>query len=220
MKTITCVHTGMGKLPELIEKEFGNAVEDVKFYHILDSGLIGDIIAHNGITPKITDRLNALFTAAAGTNPDIIVSTCSSIGEAAEHYAAAHSETRILRIDYPMARYAVENAKKIAVLATLATTVEPSCRLVQRLAKEMGKTVEVISATALDAFDAMRRGDNRAATEDVVKTAQKLCADVDIILLAQASMSNFVHALKDALGEDTIMLDSPSTCAAYLKENL
>ena len=119
-----------------------------------------------------------------------------------------------------MARYAVENAKKIAVLATLATTVEPSCRLVQRLAKEMGKTVEVISATALDAFDAMRRGDNRAATEDVVKTAQKLCADVDIILLAQASMSNFVHALKDALGEDTIMLDSPSTCAAYLKENL
>lgn len=217
MKTIACVHTGMGALPGMIEKKFGDAVGGAKFYHILDSGLIGDIIAAGGMTSQLEKRLNALFTAAAATEPDVVVCTCSSIGEAAESFAKEHPEANMLRVDYPMAKYAAEHAKKVAVLATLATTVDPSVRLVERLAAEAGREVEVVSAVAEGAFAAMISGNMEAATAAVVKTAKEKCQDADVVLLAQASMSNFADALKEVLG-DVTMLDSPSTCAAYLGE--
>ncbi|MCB7317467.1 aspartate/glutamate racemase family protein [Lacrimispora sp. 210928-DFI.3.58] len=216
MKKIACVHTGMGALPGIIEKKFGDAVGGAKFYHILDSGLIGDMVAAGGMNLQLEERLDALFTAAAGTQPDVVVCTCSSIGEAAEAFAASNPGTNILRVDYPMAKYAAENGKKVAVLATLATTVEPSVRLVKRLAAEAGRPVEVVSAVAPGAFEAMIGGNMEAAAQAVVKTARELCSDADIVLLAQASMSNFAEALKAALG-DVTMLNSPDTCAAYLK---
>lgn len=219
MKRITCVHTGMGALPGIMEQKFTEAVGETRFHHILDSGLIGDVIAAGGVTPEIEERLNGLFSAAAGTQPDVVVSTCSSIGEVAERYAAANPDVRMLRVDYPMARYAAENAGRVAVLATLATTVDPSVRLVQRLAAEMGREVTVVSAVAEGAFEAMISGNMDKATECVIRTAREKCMDADVVLLAQASMSNFMEALRETLGEKTI-LDSPSTCAGYLKEYL
>lgn len=217
MKKIACVHTGMGALPEIIEKMFTEAVGEARFHHILDSGLIGDLVEAGGMNPQIEARLEALFTAAAGTQPDVLVCTCSSIGDSAEAFAASHPGLKILRVDYPMAEYAAKKADKAAVLATLSTTVEPSVRLVKRLAGEMGRDVDVVSAVADGAFEAMAGGDMEAASASVVRTARELCGDADVILLAQASMSRFTAALREALG-DVVMLDSPSTCAAYLKE--
>lgn len=218
MLSIACVYTGMGALVDNIEAKFKAALGEAKFYHILDSGLISDVVAAGTMTPAIETRLAALFTAAAGAKPDILVSTCSSIGEAAERFAESHPGVNVLRIDYPMAKYAARHADKVAVLATLETTVGPSVRLVERLAAELGRDVEVVSATAPGAFEALIGGNITAATEAVVKTARELCSDADVILLAQASMLNFKAALTEALGDEAVMLDSPTTCAEYLRE--
>lgn len=219
MKKITCVHTGMGGLPAAIERIFTEALGEVKFHHILDSGLIGDVVSSGGITAQIEKRLYALFDAAAATEADVIVSTCSSIGETAEAYAARHPEVKLLRIDYPMAKYAAEKGKKAAVLATLATTVEPSANLVETLAQEAGRKVEVVRAVAPGAFDAIRRGDMPKAEELIRNTAMEECQGADIILLAQASMSAFRSGLEKAFGKEVEFLESPASCAAYLKEN-
>ena len=48
----------------------------------------------------------------------------------------------------------------------------------------------------------------------------QLLPDADIILLAQASMANFRQALHEALGCGVTLLESPSTCAQYLKTEL
>ena len=108
--------------------------------------------------------------------------------------------------------------KKVVVLATLSTTVEPSARLVQSFAREAGREVEIVKAVVPGAFEAMIHGDMEKATELVVKTAKELCEGADIILLAQASMSNFRKALTEALGENVEFLESPATCAAYLAD--
>lgn len=217
MKKIACVHTGMGALPGIIEKLFTKAVGEAKFYHILDSGLIGDLVEAGEMNAQLESRLEALFTAAAGIRPDLLICTCSSIGEEAEAFASNHPEVKVLRIDYPMAEYAAQKAGKVAVLATLSTTVEPSVRLVRRLAETAGREVEVVSAVVPGAFAAMRNGDMEGAKEAVVKTAGELCSDADMILLAQASMSNFTDLLRETLG-DVVILDSPGTCAGYLKK--
>ena len=110
-----------------------------QMHHILDSGLIGDLVAADGMTPQLEKRLTALYDAAATTDADLIIGACSSIGAFTEHYAAEHPEQNILRIDYPMAKYAAENGNKVVVMATLATTVSPSIELVQRLARQIGR---------------------------------------------------------------------------------
>ncbi len=217
MKKITCVHTGMGGLPTMIETVFKSAIGEAQFHHILDSGLVGDIIEANGVTPQLEKRLYALFDAAATTDADVIVATCSSIGEVTRKYAAEHPEVNLLSIDYPMAKYAAEHGNKVGILATLSTTVEPSANLVKQLVKEAGREVEVVQAVAPGAFQAIREGNQEKASELVVKTAQELCADADIILLAQASMASFKTALAEALGKGVEFLESPSTCAVYLK---
>lgn len=220
MKRITCVYTGFGGLSDVVEKTFSAACGDVCFHHIADSGLIGDILAEGGVTPLLEKRLFALFDAAATTQPDIIVSTCSSIGETTRKYAAMHPELRMMSIDEPMARYAAMYGKKVAVLATLATTVEPSARLVSSFCAEAGRNIPVVSAVAEGAFDAMRSGDMPRATELVIQTAKNACAGADIILLAQASMANFRQALQQTLGDGVTLLESPATCAEYLKKEL
>lgn len=220
MKKITCVYTGMGSLPSTVEKTFREAVGEAKFHHILDSGLIFDIVEAGGVTPELEERIFHLFDAAATTGADVIVSTCSSIGETTQKYAAEHPEVRMLRVDLPMAEHAAKNGRKVAVLATLATTVEPSANLVEEQAAALGRDVEIIRATVPGAFDALMGGNADLATELVVKTAKETCMDADIILLAQASMAMFKPALRDALGDGAVLLESPSTCAQYLKENL
>lgn len=222
MKKITCVYTGLGGLVESVEKIFTETCGEVRFHHILDSGLISDIVEAGGITPRLEERIYALFDAASATDADVIVSTCSSLGDVAEKYAAEHPELKILRIDYPMAKYAAENGKKVSVLSTLSTTAGPSVGLVQSLARAAGREaeLEVVQATVPGAFDAMRSGNLEKATELVEETAKKLCAGSDIVLLAQASMSVFKQTLKETLGEGTEIMESPASCAAYLKRNI
>lgn len=219
MRKIACVYTGLGALPNIIEEKLKGAVGDCKIHHILDSNLMSDIIAKGCIDDSIEQRLFSLFDAACGTGADLVVCTCSSIGETAEKYMQSHPSANMLRIDYPMAYTSATQCKKVAVLATLETTVMPSCHLIQRLAAENGKEVDVVSSACPGAFEKMIAGDIPGAAAVIVDVAKDLCQGADMIVLAQASMSMFVDALKEALG-DVVMLNSPDTCAAYLKETV
>lgn len=221
MKRITVIYTGMGSLPNDVEKLFKQELGgDLKMHHILDSGLIGDVVAADGLTPQLEKRLTALYDAAATTDADLIIGACSSIGGFTERYAAEHPELKVLRIDYPMARYAAENGKKVVVMATLATTVAPSTELVQRLAAELGREVETVGVTVPGAFQDLISGRLAEATEKVVASAKETCMDADIIILAQASMALFKDAIRSVITPETQLLESPSTCAAYLKNLL
>jgi len=217
-KKITCVYTALGlqdRFAALLKEALG---EDIVLHHIIESGFIADVVKAGGVTEALQKRLDALLDAAVLTAPDLIIVTCSSIGLAAERYAAAHPEIPLLRIDYPMARTAALTGKRIAVLATLSTTVEPSVELVERLAREARRSVQVFSLTADGAYLASKRGEKEYATSLVRECVLKNCPDADTVVLAQASMAMFRDMLREILPEGTLILESPATCAAYLKE--
>ena len=100
-----------------------------------------------------------------------------------------------------MARRAVAEGNRIAVLATLSTTLDPTISLVKRCAAEAGKQIVTISAVAEGAFPAITAGD--AATHDrlVAETAVKVAADCDVILLAQGSMARMEAPLREITGK-------------------
>jgi Asp/Glu/hydantoin racemase len=113
----------------------------------------------------------------------------------------------IVRIDEAMARLAVSQASRIAVLATLPTTLDPTIRLINLCAQEAGKKITTVSALASGAFAAITAGD--AATHDrlIAEKAKLIIDECDIILLAQGSMARMEEPLRQLTGKT--VLSSP-----------
>lgn len=218
MKKLACVYTAGGGMPQVMEKVFESKLGQIRFNHISDSGMMRDLIADGGVTESTERRLLKLFDAAVGTDPDMVICTCSSIGEVAERAQAAHPEVKILRIDEAMALYAVEHYERIAVIATVETTVGPSCRLLERLAADLGKEISVVSGTAAEAFPLLLEGKKGEALRYIREKAVDLCGEADILLLAQASMCVFAEELSAATGKPVI--GSPELCAQEVAELL
>ena len=194
-KTLALVHTSATLVPvfaELCEKYMPN----VKVFNIVDDSLIKNTIACGELTASTSRRVVNYAGSAEEAGANFILFTCSSIGPAVEA-AAMLTGVPVLRVDQPMADIAVHSGSRVGVIATLATTLEPTTDLVKRRAAIAGKHIEVNSVLCEGAFDALMSGD--AATHDakVAAALKQLSTEVDVILLAQASMARVVERLSD-----------------------
>jgi Asp/Glu/hydantoin racemase len=140
--------------------------------------------------------------------------TCSSIGAAVE-IAAGLSKVPVLRVDQPMADQAVRMGKRIGVIATLTTTLNPTIDLVKRRAALAGKDIHVVSKLCEGAFDALMSGDSAKHDTIVAKALRELSAEVDVIVLAQASMARVVNTLSES-DRKLPILASPGIAIEYL----
>lgn len=212
-KTLALIHTSATLVPvfaELCSKYLPN----VKVFNIVDDSLIKNTIACGELTASTARRVVNYAGSAQEAGADYILYTCSSIGTAVEA-AALLTGVPVLRVDQPMADKAVQSGKRIGVIATLSTTLEPTSDLVRRRAIAAGKEIELLPVLCEGAFDALMSGD--AATHDAkVKAAlQKLSKEADVILLAQASMGRVVDGLEEA-DKKIPILASPTIAIQYL----
>ena len=199
MRTIAAIYTGVALVKPLSD-QLKEALPGYRIMNILDDSMIAEIIASGGLTASVRRRLYAYYDAAASAGAELILNTCSSIGEAV--YAARDFiPVPIVRIDEAMARRAVAEASRIAVLATLSTTLEPTISLVRRCAAEAGKEITAIAAVAEGAFPAITAGDTATHDRLIGETALKIAADCDIILLAQGSMARMEAPLRELTGK-------------------
>jgi glutamate racemase len=121
----------------------------------------------------------------------------------------------VLRIDQPMASAAVESGRRIGVLATVASTLNPTVELLRRCAHDLEKDVEVTPVLIEGAFAAMRSGDAGRHDELIVEALMDLALRVDVIVLAQASMARVV-ATVDPGALSVPVLSSPRSGIAGL----
>ncbi len=219
---IACMYPGPGNgLYATVEANVKRGLgEDIEFKHFnADYSILFPIIEKfvGVMQQKHKDDLTELFGRAIAWGPDAIVCTCSSIGAEADRIALENPDVKIFRIDYPMARKAVDGYDNIAVMATLATTVTPSVELVEKVAKAAGKEVKVSSAVASGAFQKMMAGEREEAIKNVVETATDLVKEsgAQILVLAQASMAAFQEAIQ-AANPDLVILNSPATLGDYI----
>jgi Asp/Glu/hydantoin racemase len=133
--------------------------------------------------------------SAADRGAVAILATCSSIGPAVE-IASQLVDVPVLRIDEPMASAAIASGRRIGVLATVASTLNPTVDLLRRCAEDLEKDVEITPVLRDGAFTAMRSGDGAGHDEIIVEALMELAADVDAIVLAQASMARVVATLE------------------------
>lgn len=207
MTKVVCVHTAMA-LVEPLTKVFHEIIPEVQVEHIAESSLIKEVIANNAVTPAVRRRLLDYYNAAADSGADVIFNTCSSVGDIAD-MAAGIARVPVFRIDKPMAEEAVRKAKRIGVISTLPTTLDPTCRLLKNCAAEAGTEVELVEGLADGAFAAGQSGDGDTHDRLIAEAAQRIADKVDLFVLAQGSMARMEQRLSELTGKP--VLSSPVT---------
>ena len=212
-KILGLVHTSATLVP-VFAQLCKAKLPHVDTFNIVDDSLVRAIGARGSLTADIARRVAGYIASAEAGGADFILVTCSSIGPAVEA-AAPFVAVPVLRVDQPMADLAVQTGRRIGVIATLPTTLNPTAELVNRRAGLAGKKISLTSRLCAGAFEALMSGD--AAKHDALVAAalKELARDVDVIVLAQASMARVVDNL--APSERPVpILASPALAIDYL----
>lgn len=212
-KRLGLVHTSATLVPVFAQlcKE---KLPDVETFNIADDSLVKGIMAAGSLTPQIARRVAGYLESAELAGADYILVTCSSIGPAVEAGAKLRG-VPVLRVDQPMADKAVATGKKIGVVATLRTTLEPTADLISRRAADAGKEVAITSKLCEGAFDALMSGDGAKHDAIVAAALKDLSKQVEVIVLAQASMARVVDSLEPD-DKRIPILASPGIAVDYL----
>lgn len=204
------------ELIELVEREVReNIGPEAELLSLQDPGILAEVRAAGFVTPAAAARLMGMYTDAVGQGADAILNICSSVGEAADAFqpAARYLGVPLVRIDEEMCREAVRRGSRIGVLATLPTTLAPTKGTILRVARELGRTVELVDGL-VDAFG-MDQDQFRAL---LIDAAKQMADRVEVIVLAQGSMAYVEQDLERAVGRPT--LSSPRFGARELKKAL
>ncbi|WP_331447186.1 aspartate/glutamate racemase family protein [Streptomyces xanthochromogenes] len=133
----------------------------------------------------VAGDVGAVLADAVAQGADAILCTCSTIGAAAEA-ASATLGVPVLRVDRPMAAAAVARGPRIAVVAAVASTLGPTAALIREEAGDRPLALRTVLVE--DAWSHFESGDAQAYFAEVARAVDAL-TDVDVVVLAQASMA-------------------------------
>lgn len=188
---IAFVHTGAVVIPPVTDlaREHLAGTTTVNY---LDDKIVADL-GDPERAASVPERLTDLVSAAKSAGADVVMLTCSSIS----HLAAPVGEAvgiPVLRIDEAMADAAVQAGDRIAVLATLPTTLTPTLGLLRERADLAGRSPEFASEVIEGAFAAVSGGDRAEHDRLVAAAIERVAVDADVVVLAQASMASAAEA--------------------------
>jgi len=193
MTRIAFLHTGAVVIAPVMERARA-ALPEATFINYLDDRIVADL-ADDARAGSVPGRVAGLARAAMSAGADLVMLTCSSISQLA---ARVEDEVGIpvLRIDEAMADAATADATRIAVLATLPTTLAPTVALLHERAARTGHSPEIVAEVIEDAFAAVSTGDRDAHDRLVAAAIERVADQVDVVVLAQASMASAAEAVQ------------------------
>ncbi len=210
----TCVTP---ELVELVESEVKKYLpQDTELMSYNDPSILSEAVEQNYVTANPAARLVTMYMKAVQDGADAILNICSSVGEVADacQDLAKYIGVPIVRIDEEMCREAVKRGKRIAIMATLQSTLVPTKNTVARVVREMNKRVEFVDVLVEGGFGL----DQEQFKKLMGEYAEKVVDKVDVILLAQGSMAYSEPYLQEKFNK--IFLSSPRFGAVALKEAL
>lgn len=203
MKVAVVYTSTTPELIELVEKELHKTVgEDVELISSSDPSILAEVREAGYVTAPATARLVSMFMDAVEQGADVVMNACSSVGDVADSAqdVAKLTGVPIVRIDEEMCRAAVRSGKRIGVMATLSSTLEPTKNTVLRVAREMGKRVELVDALLEGAFGLSPD----EFKQRMLDKAGEIAQDVDVILFAQGSMAYCEQIIADTYHKEVV----------------
>lgn len=194
---IAMIHTVSGLIP-LFEELVKAHLPEWQGFNMLDESLLRGTIREGSLSMTTSWRLAQMVHSAVEAGAGAVVVTCSSLGPAVDA-AQRFCPVPLFRIDEGMAARAVTLGPRVAVLATLRTTLDPTTDLIRRHGAATGWTGTVTAALADGAFQKLAAGDVAGHDALVADQLRQLAPGVDVIVLAQASMARALALVKDEL---------------------
>ena len=218
-KTLACIHTSMVfiNVETMMNDIFKEVMPDVRRINIVDDSLLPDVMAVGHITPEVTKRMCTYVQAAEEAGADAVLSLCSSLGPTID-IARPFASIPVIKIDDAMTEEAAQSANRIGVMATVPTTLGPTVDLIRSKARKMNKECQIYPTLVDGAFQVLMAGDRERHDEMVSEAAHKLASKVDLIVLAQASMTRLVPSLSKGTG--LRVLSSPRLAIEYTQRLL
>jgi len=214
---LVLVHT-VAPLVHVFDKLGEELLPATQLVHILDEPLLGVIQRRGRLAPQDSDRLAEHVTMAERVGAAAVLVTCSSVSPCVDD-VGAQSSIPVVKIDEAMIAHAVEHGPVIAVIATAASTLEPTRQMLLAAAQSQGRDVEITLVLVENALSALLAGD--AATHDgLVKEAVLTHSRAaDVVVLAQASMARVLELV--SASERTVpILSSPHLALGQIRQLL
>lgn len=192
---LAVIHTVPGIIP-VFNELIGLHLPGWRPFNMLDESLLGNTIREGTLSHQTMRRLATHIWSAVDAGASAVLVTCSSLGPAVDATMPL-CPVPIFRIDDGMAIEAIQRGNRIGVLATLATTMNPTTHLIERHAHRMGHNVFLTSRLCEGAFDKLRNGDRAAHDAMIREGLASLVSSVDVVVLAQASMANALNEMSE-----------------------
>jgi len=218
-KTLALIHTSMVfiTVETMMQDILAEVMPDVRLINIVDDSLLPDVMNSGNISEAVTRRMCAYVIAAEVAGADAALSLCSSLGPTID-VARKLVSIPVIKIDDAMTEKAARDADRIGVMATVGTTLGPTVELIKEKASAMDKKVEIHHSLVAGAFEALMSGNKDRHDAMVAESARALASKVDLLVLAQASMTRLAPRLESETGLS--VLTSPRLGIEYTKRML
>lgn len=216
-RSIAMIHTVSGLIP-VFDALLRSELAGWQGFNMVDESLLRATIRDGSPSPMTHRRLAALVGSAVDAGAEAVVVTCSSLGPAVDA-TRSFCPMPLFRIDQGMAETAVTSARRIGVLATLSSTLTPTGDLIRATSARLGRDCSVTDRLAEGAFQKLAAGDTASHDALVADHLRALVQQVDVVVLAQASMARALASISDEVGE-TPVLTSPELGIRHIRKSL
>lgn len=214
MPKLAIIHTTAATVDSL-KALSAEMLPDRELINFVDDSILPQLAQNGGNLAEVEERLIHYARFAEQVGADIILEACSSVGELVAKMQAAVS-IPVVRIDEAMAEEAVQRVNRLGVAATLATTLQPTTRLLRAKSEAVSKQIEITPRLIEGAYQKLMAGDREGHDNLLVENLHELACTTDAIVLAQASMARVLPRLSTA-EQEKILVSPPRAMAQVQK---
>ncbi len=207
-----------------IHGAFAGLWPEARIVDLTDASLATDLSEAGELTDAFTDRMAALVAYGVETGADAVLFTCSAFGAAIEA-AREGVEIPVLKPDEAMIEAALaqgaspgaSRGSRIGGLATFAPTIASVAGELDAAAEARGLKPDIDLRHVPGAMEALQ--DGRVDEHDaLIAEAAAEMTDVDVLMLAQFSMSGAQDAIAEVPGRP--VLTAPDEAVKKLRRLL
>ncbi|WP_134704608.1 aspartate/glutamate racemase family protein [Ammoniphilus sp. YIM 78166] len=214
-KRIGLIYATLNSVQPILDAFQEHAPEAVTL-NFMDEELITDLNRLGKVTPRMLRRLIHLVEKAEESGVDGILLTCSCFTPYVP-IVQKFFDTPIQSADYSMLELAVEKGNRIAVIATVEKAGPTTAQLIQEIADERKKEIEIQIEVMTEAFSALQNGYGEKHDEMIQQKIREVSTVNDVVVLAQFSMARALIGL----GENTKpVLTSPEVSVKSMMSRL
>jgi len=214
--TVALIHAVLPAIAPMREA-MAAQLPNARVLNLLDEGLLSEVERRGGLTAECVERLATQIGLAIEAGADGVLLTCTAYSNVVPEMQSRFAPLPVLAVDQVMVEAAVERASRIGVLATVPAGLEQQTHMLERAARERKKAITIIGSLHPEAMAALQRGDGETHDRILREAFPPLAAQVELVLLAQASMARAAAGLPD-LGIP--VLTSPQLVVERLAERL